>query len=147
MLYTTTWCCVLTWLQRAGSGQQHLAPAGHLHPAEGAGPRGAGGGQGPGNDGRRTGLCTSFWLVPSGGKQRCRVNFALRGKWRMFVGDVPMSESVFWILWLTDPDPTPDPTPFFSDFKDDKKNFFSIFFSYNLPAGTVSSVLKTYFFA
>jgi hypothetical protein len=35
----------------AGSGQQHLAPAGHLHPAEGAGPRGAGGGQGAGNDG------------------------------------------------------------------------------------------------
>jgi hypothetical protein len=46
-----------------------------------------------------------------------------------------------------DPDPTPDPTSFFSDFKDAEKNF--IFFSYNLPvpAGTLSSVLKTYFFA
>ncbi len=40
-----------------------------------------------------------------------------------------------------DPDPTPDPTPFFRDFKDAKEIFFSIFFSYNLPAGT-SLVLK-----
>ncbi len=42
-----------------------------------------------------------------------------------------------------DPDPIqlPNPTPFFCDFKDAKK-FFSIFFSYNLPAGTLSSVLK-----
>jgi len=40
-----------------------------------------------------------------------------------------------------DPDPTPDPTPFFSDFKDVKKNCSHIF-SYNLPAGTISSVLK-----
>jgi hypothetical protein len=39
-----------------------------------------------------------------------------------------------------DLDPTPDPTTFFSDFKDEKKN--SIFFSFNLPAGTLSSVLK-----
>ena len=38
-------------------------------------------------------------------------------------------------LWLMDP----DPTPFFSDFKDAKKNHI---FSYNLPAGTLSSVLK-----
>jgi hypothetical protein len=38
-----------------------------------------------------------------------------------------------------DSDPTPDPTPFFSDFKDAKK---FIFFSYNLPAGTLSSALK-----
>jgi hypothetical protein len=35
----------------------------------------------------------------------------------------------------------PDPTPFFSDFKDVKKNVLYIF-SYNLPAGTLSSVLK-----
>jgi hypothetical protein len=42
-----------------------------------------------------------------------------------------------------DPDPTPDPTPFFGDFKDATKN--SIFLSYNLPAGTLSSVLKIYF--
>jgi hypothetical protein len=41
-----------------------------------------------------------------------------------------------------DPDPTPDPTPFFSDFKDAKKIFFPIFFSYNLPTGTATSVLK-----
>ncbi len=46
------------------------------------------------------------------------------------------------------PDPTPDPTPFFSDFKDAKKKlFFSHIFSYNLPAGTLSSVLKISFFA
>jgi hypothetical protein len=40
-----------------------------------------------------------------------------------------------------DPDPTADPTHFFSGFKDAKKLFFS-FFSFNLPAGTLSSVLK-----
>jgi hypothetical protein len=51
-----------------------------------------------------------------------------------------------------DPDPAPDPhstsdpTPFFSDFKDAKKVNFYIF-SYNLPAGTLSSVLKILFFA
>ncbi len=50
------------------------------------------------------------------------------------------------LLWLMDPDPTPDPTPFFSDFKD-AKNFFLHIFSYNLPTGTLSSVLKFYFFA
>jgi hypothetical protein len=33
----------------------------------------------------------------------------------------------------------PDPTPFFGDFKD---AFFSYFFSYSLPAGTLSSFLK-----
>ncbi len=37
-----------------------------------------------------------------------------------------------------------DPTPFFSDFKD-ANNFFS-FFSYNLPTGTLSSVLKILIF-
>jgi hypothetical protein len=36
-------------------------------------------------------------------------------------------------------DPTSDPTPFFSDFKDAK---IFLFFSYKLPAGTLSSVLK-----
>jgi hypothetical protein len=46
-----------------------------------------------------------------------------------------------------DPDPTPDPTPFFSDFEDEKKYFFPIFFSYNLPADTLSSFLKLKFFA
>jgi hypothetical protein len=45
-----------------------------------------------------------------------------------------------------DPDPTPNPTPFFRDFKDAKKKFF-VFFSSNLSAGTLSSVLKIYFFA
>ncbi len=47
-------------------------------------------------------------------------------------------------LWLMgpDPDPTPDPTPFVSDSKNKKKNPF---FSYNLPAGTLSSVLKIFF--
>jgi hypothetical protein len=45
-----------------------------------------------------------------------------------------------------DPNPTPDPTSFFSDFKDTKKNIFHIF-SYNLPTGTLSSVLKIEFFA
>ncbi len=45
-------------------------------------------------------------------------------------------------LWLIDPDPTPDPTPFFSDFKDVKNLFFFIFFSYNLPTCTSSSVFK-----
>jgi hypothetical protein len=46
--------------------------------------------------------------------------------------------------WLMDLDQTQGPTPFFSDFKDAKKN--SSFFSYNLPAGTLSSVAKTRFF-
>jgi hypothetical protein len=36
----------------------------------------------------------------------------------------------------------PDPTPFFSDFKDAKKLFFIIFFSYNLPTGTIVSLKK-----
>ncbi len=37
----------------------------------------------------------------------------------------------------------PDPTPFFNDLRDAKKlNYFHIFFSYNLPTGTLSSVLK-----
>jgi hypothetical protein len=45
---------------------------------------------------------------------------------------------------VPDPGPTPDPTPFFNDFKDTKKNVF-LFFSYNLPTGTSSSVLKIYF--
>ncbi len=40
-----------------------------------------------------------------------------------------------------DPDPTVDPTPFFSDFKDVKNLVFSYFFSYNLLAGTLLSVL------
>jgi hypothetical protein len=39
-----------------------------------------------------------------------------------------------------DLDPTPDPTPFFGDFKDAKSIIFHIF--YNLPAATLSSVLK-----
>ncbi len=38
--------------------------------------------------------------------------------------------------------PDPDLTPFFSDFKDAKKIKF---FSYNLPVGTLSSVLKFIF--
>ncbi len=42
-------------------------------------------------------------------------------------------------------DPTPDPAIFFSDLKIGKK-FLFIFFSYNLPAGTLSSVLKIKFF-
>jgi hypothetical protein len=45
-------------------------------------------------------------------------------------------------------DPDPDPTPFSSDFKDaTKKIFFFIFFCFNLPAGTSSSVLKIEHFA
>ncbi len=40
-------------------------------------------------------------------------------------------------LWLKDP----DPTSFFSDFKDAKQIIFFLFFSYNLPAGTLPSVL------
>jgi hypothetical protein len=39
-------------------------------------------------------------------------------------------------------DPVPDPTPFFSNFVDAKKKKNFIFFSYNLPAGTISSVLN-----
>jgi hypothetical protein len=46
-----------------------------------------------------------------------------------------------------DPDPTSDPTPFFSGFKDAKQLIFSYFFSYNLTAGTLSSVLEILFFA
>jgi hypothetical protein len=45
-----------------------------------------------------------------------------------------------------DPTPTPDPTPFFSNIKDAKYYFFLRIFSYNLPAGTLSSVLKIIFF-
>jgi hypothetical protein len=37
-----------------------------------------------------------------------------------------------------------DPTTFFSDFKDAKINF--LLFSYNLPTGTLSSVLKKFNF-
>jgi len=46
-------------------------------------------------------------------------------------------------LWLMDPDPDPTPNTisFFSDFKETKKNVLHIF-SYNLPAGTLSSVIK-----
>ncbi len=48
-------------------------------------------------------------------------------------------------LLLTDPDPTPDRTYFFSDFKMLKKFLYISFF--NLPEGTLSSVLKIKFFA
>jgi hypothetical protein len=48
--------------------------------------------------------------------------------------------------WGSDPDPTLDLTPFISDFKDAKKKKFHIF-SFNLPAGTLSAVLKIEFFA
>jgi hypothetical protein len=41
-----------------------------------------------------------------------------------------------------DPDTTPDPTHFSGDFKDGKKKFFHSFFLINLPAGTLSSVIK-----
>jgi hypothetical protein len=45
-----------------------------------------------------------------------------------------------------DPDQTPDPTPFFRDFKDAKKLiFFLHIFSYNLPAGTLSSIFLCIF--
>jgi hypothetical protein len=44
-----------------------------------------------------------------------------------------------------DPALTPDPTPFSSDLKD-AINYFFIFFIYNLPAGTLSLVLKILFF-
>jgi hypothetical protein len=48
---------------------------------------------------------------------------------------------------LMDPDPdlalNPDPTPFFNDFKKARKKiFFFIIFSFNLLAGTLSSILK-----
>ncbi len=43
-------------------------------------------------------------------------------------------------LWLMDPDPTPDPTSTM------QKKIFIIVFSYNLPAGIWSSVLKIKFF-
>jgi hypothetical protein len=39
-----------------------------------------------------------------------------------------------------------DMTPFFSDFKDAKKFFCFIYFPNNLPAGTISSILKIKFF-
>ncbi len=44
------------------------------------------------------------------------------------------------ILLLLDPDPTLDPTLNFSE-------FFSIFFSYNLPAGTLPTLPSVLFFA
>jgi hypothetical protein len=45
-------------------------------------------------------------------------------------------------LWLMYPDPDPilDHTPFFSNFND--ANIFFVFFSYNLPAGALSSVFN-----
>ncbi len=43
-----------------------------------------------------------------------------------------------------DPNPIPDLTPFFGDFEDAKKIFLA-FLSSNLPAGTLSSVLKINF--
>jgi hypothetical protein len=49
------------------------------------------------------------------------------------------SPDPYLLLMDPDPDPTPDPTPVFMDFKDTKKYFF-IFFCYNLPTGTSSSV-------
>ncbi len=50
-------------------------------------------------------------------------------------------------LWLKmDPNPTPDPTTFFNDLMDLINKVFPIFFSYNLPTDTSSSVLKIYFF-
>jgi hypothetical protein len=36
----------------------------------------------------------------------------------------------------------PDPSPFFSEFKDTNKKLSLRIFSFNLPAGTLSSVLK-----
>jgi hypothetical protein len=52
-------------------------------------------------------------------------------------------------FWYGSVSQTPDPNPFFSDLKDAKKKllFFQFFFSYNLPADTMSSVLKIKFFA
>jgi hypothetical protein len=44
-------------------------------------------------------------------------------------------------------DPDPDPTPFFNDFKVAEKIVFFIVFSFNLPSGILSSVLKIKFFA
>ncbi len=41
-----------------------------------------------------------------------------------------------------DPDPTLDPTPVFSDYMDGEKIIFFHIFSFNIPAGTLSSVLK-----
>jgi hypothetical protein len=46
-----------------------------------------------------------------------------------------------------DGDPTLDLTPFFSDSKDGKKFVFLHIFSFNLPAGTLSSVWKILFFS
>jgi hypothetical protein len=46
-----------------------------------------------------------------------------------------------------DPDPSLDPTPIISDFNDAKKLNLSMFFSCNLPTGTLSSVLKIKFLA
>jgi hypothetical protein len=43
-----------------------------------------------------------------------------------------------------DPDPTPYMIPFFRDFRMQKIYFF-IFFSHNLPTGTLSSVFKIFF--
>ncbi len=55
------------------------------------------------------------------------------------------------VTFWSDPDPTSDPTsdptPLFRDFKDAIKiNFSPYFFSYILPIGTFSSVLKKKFF-
>jgi hypothetical protein len=60
---------------------------------------------------------------------------------KTMIKNCPVSTSV------RDPDPhhwliDPDPTPFFIDCKGTNKIFFHIFFSCNLPAGTLSSMLK-----
>ncbi len=52
------------------------------------------------------------------------------------------SHAIHQSVLLIDPAPdlTPDPSPFFSDFEDAKNNFFLHIYSFNLPAGTLSSV-------
>ncbi len=80
---------------------------------------------------------------PSIIKHRGKCRFWFPWTWLCSVGDP-------WHFGADlDPAPTPDPTPFFSDFNNAKKIFFSYFFSfsYSLPAGTLSSVLKIKYFA
>ncbi len=54
----------------------------------------------------------------------------------------PDSDSPPYPVFPLDPDSPPDSTHCFSDFQDAKKILFFIFFTYNLPAGTLFFSLK-----
>jgi hypothetical protein len=66
----------------------------------------------------------------------------VRDPWHFGSDLDPGSPDPYLMDLATDPDPTPNQTPFFIDFilRMPNKIFVFIFFSYNLPTGTSSSV-------